>query len=97
MNGSYVVVWDSHGEQVWASDPFDKWLKIDDRWVLPFYQQTADGDPMVLSGGGPPGLWGYTWYTESGEKITGGYFNVAWMISQGLFTGPSDLGLEDEP
>jgi hypothetical protein len=97
LNGSYVVVWDSHGEQVWTSNPFDKWLRIDDRWVLPFYQQTADGDPMVISGGDPLGLWGYTWYMESGEKITDGYFNVAWMISQGLFTGPSDLGLEDEP
>jgi hypothetical protein len=89
VNGSYVAVWNSHGEQAWTSDPFDKWLKIDDRWVMPFYQQTADGEPMVISGGGPLGLWGYTWYDADGSKISDGYFNVAWMLLQGV--GITDL------
>ena len=88
LNGSYVVVWNSHGERAWTSDPFDKWLRIDDRWVLPFYQQKADGVPMVISGGDPFGVWGYTWYAETGEKITDGYFNVAWMLPwQGIEFG----------
>jgi len=37
--------------------------------MLPFYRQTADGAPMEILGGDPFGVWGYTWYTKSGEKI----------------------------
>jgi hypothetical protein len=82
MNGSYVMVWSSHGEHVWTSDPFDEWIKIDDAWHVPYVKQLADGQPMILSEEGILGLWGYTWYDAGGDKIMDGYFKVEWMIGQ---------------
>jgi hypothetical protein len=89
VNGSYVVVWGSHGERVWTSDPLDEWIEADDAWHVPYYRQTADGQPMILSEEDHLGLWGYTWYDADGEKIMDGCFQVEWMIGQ---SGITELG-----
>lgn len=89
VNGSYVMVWSSHGEHVWTSDPFDEWIKVDDAWHVPYVKQLADGQPMILSEEGPLGLWGYTWYDAGGDKIMDGYFKVEWMMGQ---SGIIELG-----
>ncbi len=87
VNGSYVVVWDSRGEHIWTSDPLDEWIKIEDGWLVPYYRQTADGNPMIVSGEDPLGLWGYTWYDAGGDKIMDGCFRVEWMTGQSGVTG----------
>jgi hypothetical protein len=87
VNGSYVVVWDSHGEHVWTGDPLDEWIIVEDEWRVPYYRQTANGQPMILSGDNPLGLWGYAWYNSDGDKILDGCFHVEWMIGQSGVTG----------
>jgi hypothetical protein len=87
VNGSYVVVWDSRGERSWTSDPLDEWIMVEDEWLVPYYRQTADEEPMIVGGDDPLGLWGYTWYDSGGEKIMDGCFRVEWMIGQSAVTG----------
>lgn len=91
VNSSYVVVWGSRGEHVWASDPLDEWIRVEDEWLVPYYRQTADGNPMIVGGDDPLGLWGYTWYDSGGEKIMDGCFRVEWMIPPQHIIGASDL------
>jgi hypothetical protein len=78
QDDSYIKIWDPDGELYWTTDDFieDLWQKVGTIQIVPFYEQTAGGNPMVLLDDAPIGTWEWTWYDEDDDEIDSGVFNV---------------------
>jgi outer membrane murein-binding lipoprotein Lpp len=74
---SYIEIYDPDGELYWQTDLFsaDEWIKVDVISVVPFYQQVAGGNPMVLMDA-PTGTWSWTWFDFEDEEVDSGTFTV---------------------
>jgi len=75
---SYIKIWDPDGELYWTTDDFVEasWQKVGTVQIVPFYKQTAGGNPMILLDDAPIGTWEWTWYDDDGDEIDSGVFNV---------------------
>lgn len=61
LYGSYFSVWDPEGSLIWEGDPLGDWVEIEDRWVPPFYGQTAYLEPMILGEDMLLGEWAWSY------------------------------------
>jgi hypothetical protein len=78
---SYIKIWTPDGELYWQTDAFeeDSWIKVGSVVRLPFFEQVAGGNPLVLLDDAPLGTWEWTWY-EAGtdeDELDSGTFTVA--------------------
>jgi hypothetical protein len=75
---SYIKVWTPDDELYWTSDIFYKaiWIKVGTVMRVPYYEQTAGGNPMLLLEDAPLGTWTWTWYDDEDEEIDSGTFVV---------------------
>jgi len=76
---AYIKIYDPSGNQYWRTDAFatEKWTKIGEVQVYPFYQQTAGGNAMILMEDAPLGTYTWKWYDEDAELLDSGTFAVA--------------------
>jgi uncharacterized protein YoxC len=81
QDDSYIEVYDPDGEMYWQTDtfddddPFDVWIKVGVIQRVPYYEQTAGGNPMVLEDV-PLGTWSWTWYDSDNDELDSGTFTV---------------------
>ena len=78
---SYIDVWDPAGDLYWKTDPFDDaiqnmWVKVGVYEMVPYYSQTAGGNPMTLLEDAPLGTWKWKWYESDDDVIDSGTFEV---------------------
>jgi hypothetical protein len=77
QDDSYMKVWDPDDNLVWKTDAFTGvWLKVGTIMTVPYYQQTAGGNPMILITDAPLGTWTWKWYDEEDEVLKSGNFVV---------------------
>jgi len=78
QDDSYIKIWDPDGQLYWTTDDFvaGSWQKVGTVEIVPFYKQTAGGNPMILLDDAPLGTWEWTWYDEEDDEIDSGVFNV---------------------
>ena len=87
QKNSYIEVMEPEGDVYWTTDPFaeDLWIKVGTVMRVPYYEQTAGGNPMMLLEDAPLGTWSWTWYdvgddkkpyTDDDEEIDSGTFIV---------------------
>jgi len=74
---SYIEIMAPDGDLYWQTDSFVKaiWIKVGTVYRVPYYEQTAGGNPMTLEDV-PLGTWSWTWYDEDDEEIDAGTFTV---------------------
>jgi hypothetical protein len=106
--GSYIKIWDSSGALIWKTDDFDDWVKVDSVYRVPYFQQTASLNLMMLDSDVPLGTYKFTMYDDDDDEIESGGFAVAKaatsvveekvdMLSEDIKDLQDDLsGLEDE-
>jgi hypothetical protein len=73
-NNSYLEIWDRNGSLIWTSDYLTEWSKIDGYWVVPYYKQLSNGEPMLLENNCTLGMWSWVWNSET--KSVSGVFEV---------------------
>jgi outer membrane murein-binding lipoprotein Lpp len=85
---SYIEVMTPDGELLWRSDTFDEdddWIKVGALRVVPYFKQTAAGNPMDLEVDAPTGTWTWVWYdtgddeepyNDDDEELDSGTFTV---------------------
>jgi len=78
---SYIDIWDPAGDLYWKTDPFDEsienmWIKVGVYEMVPYYSQTAGGNPMILLEDAPLGTWKWKWYESDDDEIDHGTFEV---------------------
>jgi len=73
---SSIMVWDPDGALIWEADPLFEWIQLPDGpWVVTFYNQVVDEEPMLFEEEMPVG--NYTWSFIYGDvTCTGGEFSV---------------------
>jgi hypothetical protein len=82
QDDSYIEVMDPQGELVWKTDDFneggedDAWIKVGTVYRVPYYQQTAGQNPMILTSDAALGTWSFTMYDSDDDEIASGTFNV---------------------
>jgi uncharacterized small protein (DUF1192 family) len=80
---SYIKIWNPSGDLYWQTDDFmeggdaDAWVKVGTVYRVPYYRQTAGGNPMILLGDAPLGTWKWTMYDNDDDEIDSGTFSVA--------------------
>jgi uncharacterized small protein (DUF1192 family) len=80
---SYIKIWEPNGDLYWQTDDFleggatDAWIKVGTVYRVPYYRQTAGGNPMILLGDAPLGTWKWTMYDDDNDEIDSGTFTVA--------------------
>jgi len=84
--GSYFMVWDPEGRLVWEGDPMDNWVEIgvygvDLRWIVPYIDQTAYLEPMILEEDMITGEWVWS-YKFSDLVHVEGTFIVAEQLEE---------------
>ncbi len=74
---SYIEVMTPDGDLYWTTDLFtdEMWIKVGTVQRVPYYSQTAGGNPMVLEDV-PLGTWSWTWYDDEDDEIDSGTFTV---------------------
>jgi uncharacterized protein YoxC len=74
---AYIDIMNPAGELYWETDLFDDdlWIKVGVLQRLPYYEQTAGGNPMILSDA-PLGTWSWTMYDEDDDELDSGTFTV---------------------
>lgn len=74
---SYIEVFTPDGDMYWITDPFvaDIWVKVGTVERVPYYEQTAGGNPLTLIDV-PLGTWSWTWYDSKDKEIDSGTFTV---------------------
>lgn len=73
ITGSYLKIWDPHGDLVWETREFDV-RQLGDIFYVPSNMQLANEAPMTLEEEAPEGLWNYIFYYPPGvEKINGSF------------------------
>ena len=84
--GSYFMVWDPEGRLVWEGNPMDNWVEIgvygvDLRWIVPYIDQTAYLEPMILEEDMITGEWVWS-YKFSDLVHVEGTFIVAEQLEE---------------
>ena len=101
---SYIEVMTPDGDLYWTTDDFTEvppvWIKVGTIMRVPYYEQTAGGNPMTLIDV-PLGTWSWTWYDEDDDEIDSGTFTVteapADILAQQLQTLTEDFaGLSED-
>ena len=73
FTGSYLKIWDPHGDLVWETREFDM-RQLGDIFYVPSNIQLAYEAPMTLEDEAPEGVWNYSFYYPPGvEKINGSF------------------------
>ena len=67
---SYIKIMDPSGELYWQTDAFaeDEWIKVGTVVRLPFFEQVAGGNPLILLDDAPLGTWDWTWYVVDADE-----------------------------
>jgi hypothetical protein len=75
---SYIEISDPDGDLFWTTDDFidDIWVKVGVLQRVPYYEQTAGGNPMLLLGDAPLGEYTWEYYDDDDELIDDGVFTV---------------------
>jgi len=101
---SYIEVMTPDGDLYWTTDDFTLvppvWIKVGTIMRVPYYEQTAGGNPMTLIDV-PLGTWSWTWYDEDDDEIDSGTFTVteapADILAQQMTTLTEDFaGLTED-
>jgi len=68
---SYIKIWDPTGNLYWQTDVFgaNVWVSLDLTKIVPFYSQTAGGNPMLLLDDAPIGDYSWKWYNDGDDDI----------------------------
>ena len=76
--GSYIEIYDPDGNLFWKTDEFveSRWLRVDAYYTVPYYSQTAGGNPMILPPDAPTGTWTWIFYDYDGDQLANGTFTV---------------------
>jgi len=80
QDDSYVEIYDPAGDLYWQTDEFNRdidWIKVGTVYRVPYFEQTAGGNPMILTSDAPLGTWTYSMFDEDDEVIATGSFTVA--------------------
>jgi uncharacterized protein YoxC len=104
---SYIEVMEPEGDVYWTTDPFvkDVWIKVGTVMRVPYYEQTAGGNPMMLLEDAHLGTWSWTWYdvgddklpyTDDDEEIDTGTFTVEPAAEEVIGKTLETLGLKVE-
>ena len=88
---SYIEIEDPAGNLYWKTDDFE-WLKVGTAYTVPYYQQTAGVNPMMVPTDAPLGTWTWTWYDEYEDEIDSGAFNVVEAAEAVLEERINELG-----
>ncbi len=75
ITGSYLKIWDPHGDLVWETREFDV-HQLGDIFYVPSNMQLANETPMTLEKEAPEGVWNYTFYYPRGMGLLSGSFQV---------------------
>jgi len=75
ITGSYLKIWDPHGDLVWETREFDV-RQLGDIFYVPSNMQLANEAPMTLEEEAPEGVWSYTFYYPRGMGLLIGSFQV---------------------
>jgi hypothetical protein len=64
LEDSYINIYDPSGELYWVTNTFDPdlWVSLELTKIVPFYSQTAGGNPMLLLDDAPLGEYTWEWY-----------------------------------
>lgn len=89
---SYIEIEDPSGNLYWKTDDFVDWLKVGTAYTIPYYQQTAGVNPMILPMDAPLGTWTWTWFDDEDEEIDSGAFNVVEAAEAVLEERINELG-----
>jgi len=86
LYGSYFMVWNPEGRLVWEGDPIGNWDEIgvygvDLRWIVPYIDQTAYLEPMILEENMITGEWAWS-YKFSDMVHVEGTFIVAEQLEE---------------
>ena len=102
MDNSYIEIMTPDGDLYWTTESFADaiWVKVGTVHRVPYYEQTAGGNPMVLEDV-PLGTWSWTWYDDEDDEIDAGTFTVteapADILAQQLQTLTEDFsGLSED-
>jgi len=74
QDDSYIEVYTPDGELFWQTDTFDDddpndvWIKVGVIERVPYYEQTAGGNPMTLEDV-PLGTWSWTWFDDDDDEL----------------------------
>jgi hypothetical protein len=90
---SYIKIWDPDGDLYWTTDNFvaGSWQKVGTVQIVPFYKQTAGGNPMILLDDAPLGTWEWMWYDSDDDEVDSGVFNVEAAAADVLSEQVEDL------
>jgi len=90
---SYIEIYDPDGDLYWTTDLFteESWQKVETIEIVPFYKQTAGGNPMILLDDAPLGVWEWTWYDADDDELDSGVFNVEAAAADVLSEQVEDL------
>jgi hypothetical protein len=81
QDDSYIEIMTPDDELYWTTDKFDDddpnnvWVKVGTIYRVPYYEQTAGGNPMTLEDV-PVGTWSWTWYDSDDDELDSGTFTV---------------------
>ncbi len=64
-NDSYFEIWDPNGSLIWRTDYLTDWIKSGDYWLVPYYKQLSDEEPMLLENNCTLGTWSWVWNSET--------------------------------
>jgi hypothetical protein len=75
---SYIEIYDPDGDLFWTTDAFDEdvWVSVGTVERVPYYEQTAGGNPMLLLSDAPLGEYTWEYYQEDDDLIDEGVFTV---------------------
>jgi hypothetical protein len=76
--GGYIEVYDPSGELYWETDAFDEdvWVTVGTVNRVPYYYQTAGGNPMVLLADAPLGTYTWEFFDGADDSLDTGTFTV---------------------
>ncbi len=88
---SYIEIYDPNDTLYWRTEAFvdSSWLLIGELYTVPYYKQTAGGNPMILAPDAPLGWWSWEWYDNFDDELDSGTFTVYnIMLIDGTWSGP---------
>jgi hypothetical protein len=71
LEDSYIKIYDPTGELYWVTNSFtsDIWVSLELTKIVPFYSQTAGGNPMLLLDDAPLGTYTWEWYDWGDDEV----------------------------
>jgi hypothetical protein len=93
QDDSYIKIWDPSGNLYWRTNDFiaGNWIKVGTLELIPFYDQTAGGNPMLLLDDAPLGVYEWTWYDVDDNVLDEGTFTVEAAAADVIGTQVADL------